>query len=161
MVSLYLYTLLAAASLDAAKTTRPLATVTLGSPEWEHSQSVEISLVGEERAASEAALAERSWIAVRRSSHGSEDISSEECPALRDVALEFRRLPPITPSPLAAIVADEPLPVNLIMLHGWKTSINYKTLSGAEVTVSGMDAYGSWGTRVANSLIPCWKLPFP
>jgi len=138
---------------------RPLATVIVGSPSQADAPHISISMIGAQVPETRREWEERSWIAERRIGDASEVVTSEACPALTEVAQAFKDLPPITPTPEAANVRSEPFPVNSIMFGGWRTVIQFQTAGGAEVSVGGTDAYGSWGSRVVNELAPCWGTP--
>lgn len=139
-----------------------LATVAIGQPGAASHQTIAISLARPLGAPlTRDAWQSLTWHAVRTSSHGQEEITSDGCPALKTAALAFRELPPITPTPVATIVRDEPLPLNVIALGGWGVTVSYKTFSGADVSVSGSDAYAAWGSGLVNGLLDCWEHPLP
>lgn len=153
--------ILISAALQSTEASRPLATITLGNPASTDAQKIAISMVGGEIPANEQVWSERSWQAVRESSRGTEQITSDTCPALKGLAAEFRALPPIMPAPDAAFSRDTPWPSNSVMVGGFRTTVSFKVVGGSDITVSGVDAYASWGSKAANELIPCWKTPFP
>ena len=101
------------------------------------------------------------WIAVRTSEQDVARITSDECPILSELADAFRQLPPIQPATTATVVTEEPLPLNVIRLDGYSVELKFKTFSGADVRISGSDAYGAWGHSVVSDLRGCWSPTLP
>jgi hypothetical protein len=137
----------------------PLAVIEVGRVGEPNYQAVAISLERDATPRSRSEWRQLTWRASRTTRQGTEEITSQSCPALRSVAEAFKDLPPITPTPPATIIRDEPLPLNTILLGGWGASVSFKTFGGADVTVSGSDAYAAWGSAVLNELVPCWRSP--
>lgn len=147
----------AAMVLFADGDSRPLVTISVPAQHGAATNTIDISLNGTDAPRTREQWRDRTWTAVRTSNGATQEISSATCPALKAVAESFRDLPPITPTPLANVVADEPLPLNTIGLGGWGAVISFKTFSGADVQISGSDAYGSWASRAVNELLVCWN----
>lgn len=101
------------------------------------------------------------WIATRTSERGEDRVTAEECPQLRRQVIAFQQLPPIQPATPATVVLDEPLPVDLIVLHGYSTTLRYRTFGGAAVRVSGSESYGDWGSQTVSALLACWPALLP
>lgn len=146
-----------AAAPAAAQEGLPLATVIV--PRQQHIDfDFQIEMLADERGSVRTREEWRGyrWIAVRTSGSDVQRITSEECPVLSEMADAFRRLPAIQPATTATVVRDEPLPVNVIMLHGFGVEVRFKTFSGAQVSVTGNDAWAAWGNDVVRSLWNCW-----
>lgn len=101
----------------------------------------------------------RRWRAIRTSENGTDRITSDECPALRERALDFDamtsgslRSPVLTPRP-----AVQPIPPTI--KDGFWTTLNYQALlddgSIASVELSG-GAFARWGNQAISSFLPCW-----
>lgn len=146
-----------AASLALIDTGRvPLAVIEVGQVGNPRYQAVEISLERDATPRSRDEWRQLVWHASRASASGVEEITSDTCPALRIVAEAFKDLPPITPTPMATVVRDEPLPVNSIVLGGWGATVSFQTFGGANVRVYGAENYGGWASLVLNELVGCW-----
>ena len=99
------------------------------------------------------------WYASRTSEQGTVEINSETCPGLRRVAEAFRALPPITPTPPAAMVRDEEYRLPLVITHRLIASVSFRTTADVDVRVSGSNAYVAWAQMVMNELTSCWPSP--
>jgi hypothetical protein len=100
------------------------------------------------------------WRATREWDGGSMTISSIDCPALRDAALAFERLPDLTVMPPALRVVEGPIPLPPSRKDGYSTTLSFETItvdgSSADVTIDGGNAYSQWGHEAVSALIPCW-----
>jgi len=102
----------------------------------------------------------RRWRATRTSDGRIDRISSDECPALRAVALSFGDLPAVPISPLALRAASQPIRLAPTMKDGFATRLEFRTegASGAWVLVQIKQGwpYDVWGHEAVSSLLPCW-----
>lgn len=103
----------------------------------------------------------QSWVAVRRWDGGSQQVTSDECPALVDAVQDFENLPPIDVSPpVLTAMRNGSWPIGPIMLDGFSTSLSFQTTtadgSTATLQISGGNAYRLWGHRTVAALIGCW-----
>lgn len=106
----------------------------------------------------------RRWRATRTSDGRVDRISSDECPALRTVALSFGDLPAVPISPTALRTASDPLPPT--MKDGFATRLEYQAVAvdGARALVQikqGLWPYNAWGHRAVSALLPCWGALIP
>ena len=99
------------------------------------------------------------WYASRTSAQGTVEINSETCPGLRRVAEAFKDLPPITPTPPAAMVRDDGYALPLVITHRLIASVSFRTTADVDVRVRGSNAYVAWAQMVMNELTPCWPSP--
>lgn len=104
---------------------------------------------------------DRRWRATRTSEGRVDRISSDECPALRRVALSFGDLPAITFSPWALRAASEFDPLPPTMKDGFSTRLEFQTVGadGASVLVQikqGGWPYNAWGHEAVSALLSCW-----
>ncbi|WP_312065055.1 hypothetical protein [Brevundimonas sp.] len=102
----------------------------------------------------------RRWRATRTSDGRIDRISSDECPALRAVALSFGDLPAVPIAPLALRAASQPIRLAPTMKDGFATRLEFRTegASGAWVLVQIKQGwpYDVWGHEAVSSLLPCW-----
>jgi len=102
----------------------------------------------------------RRWIATRTSDGRIDRISSDECPALRTIALSFGDLPATPVSPPALRTTSDPSPIPPTMKDGFATRLEFRTEgpSGAWVLVQIKQGwpYDVWGHEAVSSLLPCW-----
>jgi len=111
-----------------------------------------------------AELEARSWSATRLSERGMETITSEECPAVRTIALSFSDLPTLLMRPLSAVAwGEQPgdgLPLGPTMKDGFETSLRFATRaddnSPAIVELKGSGTYQRWGHDSVTALLGCW-----
>lgn len=101
------------------------------------------------------------WTATRTSERGTDRVTSEDCPQLRSQAIVFQQLPPIEPSTPATVVQNERLPIDVIALSGFSTTLRFRTFAGATVSISGSESYGLWGSQTVSTLLECWPALVP
>lgn len=103
----------------------------------------------------------QAWFARRVWDGGEQLMTSDECPALRRVALSFGELPPIEVRPDSLEVAPGgAVPIPPSRKDGFGTSLSFRSLtadgSSAVVQIRGGNAYAEWGHNAVAALIPCW-----
>ncbi len=102
----------------------------------------------------------RRWRATRTSDGRIDQISSDECPALRTVALSFGDLPAVPISPLALRATSQPIPLAPTMKDGFATRLEFRTegVDGAWALVQIKQGwpYNVWGHASVSALLPCW-----
>ncbi|MBX9461283.1 MAG: hypothetical protein KL785_09540 [Brevundimonas sp.] len=116
-------------------------------------------------ARSQEELDRRVWRASRVSENGEEQVDSETCPALRQVAHAFAALPDLSIAPPTMQVVSAPLPVPPTMKDGYSTRLTFRTvtLDGSEALVELRhgNAYAEWANSAVGSLAGCWGPPAP
>lgn len=100
------------------------------------------------------------WRATRTSDRGVETVTTETCPALREVALSLADLPPIVVDPPILRLRNRAEPMPPTRKDGYSTRLTFTTRtddgSWADVQVRGGNAYAAWGHDAVARLIPCW-----
>lgn len=99
------------------------------------------------------------WIATRVSERGTDHITSEECPSLREVALAFRELPPIQNETSATLILTQPRPIGPTLKDGFGTSITFRVDSVQATAQGGL--YAIWGNKAVDALLDCWEPLIP
>lgn len=107
----------------------------------------------------------RRWRATRTSDGRMDRISSDECPALRTVALSFGALPATPISPMALRTSSDPNPLPPTMKDGFGTQLEFQTVGAngawARVQIKQGWPYNVWGHEAVSALIPCWGSLIP
>ena len=121
---------------------------------------IEIIPASARPARSQGEVKGRRWFATRLFGDQTQTITSEDCPALRPLALSFADLPPIELRPDSLEVSAEAMPIAPTIKDGFMTTLRFRTLtadgSRAVVEVRGGNAYQAWGHRAVSDLIGCW-----
>jgi len=108
-----------------------------------------------------AELEGRTWRAIRTSARGVETITSDDCPALRAVALSFADLPAVPVSPMASRVFGPHDLLPPTRKDGYATRLSFATRtadgSWAQIQIDGGNAYAEWGHAAVSALVACWS----
>lgn len=128
---------------------------------YTQAHSITISPTAAARPRSQAARDSQDWIAIRNWEGGSQTITSQECLALRTVALSVGELAAVRVSPPSLTVSESvALPLSPTVKDGYDTTLEFRTLNadGSETDVilrRGVE-YQTWGNRAVSALIACW-----
>lgn len=121
--------------------------------------TITISAEGPRPLRTERDLERLGWTATRVSARGTDRTTSNDCPALRQVALGFRDLPAIQNDTGATRIFSETSAITSTMKDGFSTQVRF---SSAAVSVEATGGpYGKWGNDVVSALLQCWHPLIP
>ena len=121
--------------------------------------TITISAEGPRPVRTERDLERLGWTAIRVSERGTDRITSNDCPALRQVALGFRDLPVIQNDTWATRIFSDTSTIMPTMKDGFSTQIRF--VSAAVSVEAAGGPYGKWGHDVVSALLPCWQPLIP
>lgn len=98
--------------------------------------------------------------AIREWDGGHQTMTSDECPAIREVVASLDRLPHIPIVPPARYVWPSVVLTPPTIKDGFSTRLSLRTLNSdgsfSDITISSGTAYQTWGNEAVAALIDCW-----